>query len=67
MWPAPEDLEEATLYLARALDQFENGFADTMFSVYLLLRLRARRPGRLSAFAGVRFFRTLAARENWEN
>ena len=54
---------------SRSVYQTNNGFADTMFSIHRLLhlRLRPRRPGGASAFAEVRFLRTLAVRENWEN
>lgn len=55
VWLAHQPVDEATLYVATALDQFGNGMAGTIFVVYLSLLVDPRYPGAqyafLSAFA----------------
>ncbi|MGQ0588587.1 MAG: permease [Sphingosinicella sp.] len=50
VWLAHQPPQEATLYLATALDQFGNGMAGTIFVVYLSLLVDPRHPAAQYAF-----------------
>ncbi len=50
VWLAHQPVNEVTLYVATALDQFGNGFAGAVFVVYLSLLVNPRYPGAQYAF-----------------
>ena len=56
VWLAHQQVGEGALYVATAVDQFGNGFAGTVFVVYLSLLVNPRYPGAQYAFlAGFAF------------
>ena len=50
VWLAHQPVDEWTLYLATAADQFGNGMAGTIFVVYLSMLVNPRYPGAQYAF-----------------
>ena len=50
VWLAQQRVDELLLYVATAADQFGNGFAGTVFVVYLSLLVNPRYPGAQYAF-----------------
>ena len=50
VWLAHQPLDEATLYIATAADQFGNGMAGAIFVVYLSMLVNPRYPGAQYAF-----------------
>ncbi|MEH3100040.1 hypothetical protein [Sphingomonas adhaesiva] len=50
VWLAQQRVDEVMLYVATAADQFGNGFAGTVFVVYLSLLVNPRYPGAQYAF-----------------
>lgn len=50
VWLAQQRVNEVLLYVATAADQFGNGFAGTVFVVYLSLLVNPRYPGAQYAF-----------------
>lgn len=50
IWLAHQDVTDVTLYIATGMDQFGNGFAGTVFVVYLSMLVNPRFPGAQYAF-----------------